>query len=262
MPGPRGLRLAAAAAALAFLAAALGGCGSSGDECADWPTDRRPLRLVVIVDATDGLSRPQREDIWSRIRPAAERAPAGSVVHLFEVRSGAPGGFREVGAIPRPPHRCEVDHWNDNPDQRAAQWAPLYLRPIRDALGRMARAAPGDSSAILETVQAAALRFAEDPETDGRLILVSDLIQNTEAANFYRGVPTFLTFRSGSLYREVATRRLAGVALTVLLLPPNRPGAVDEKALRRFWTDYFTTQGMTAVESAFLPVEGPRPAGR
>ena len=212
-----------------------------------------------MLDATDGLSRAQREDLWSRIRPVAERAPAGSVLHLFEVRSEAPGGFREAAALRRPPHPCEVDHWTDNPDQRAAEWAPLYLRPLRDALSRMSRAGPSDGSAILQAVQAAARRFDEDPEAERRLILVSDLMQNV-GTDFYRGVPEFSRFRESPLYRAVRTRRLAGAGLTVLRLPPSRDGIVDEETLVRFWSSYFADQGMAGVEAAFLEIEGARPS--
>lgn len=196
--------------------------------------------------------------MWSRIRPLAERAPAGSVFHLYEVRSEAPGGVREVAVVRRPPHPCEVNHWNDNPDQRAAQWAPLYVRPLRDALGSMSRAGPSDSSAILQAVQSAARRFSDAPETAGHLILISDLLQNA-GVDFYRGIPEFNAFRQTGLYREVQSRGLVGARLTVLQLPPRRPGLADEAALRRFWADYFTDQGMTGVDAAFLPVEGARP---
>lgn len=210
------------------------------------------------MDATDGLSGGQRADIWSRVRGVAESAPAGSVFHLFEVRSEAPGGVRDTGRIRRPPHPCEVGHWSDNPDQRAAQWAPLYLRPLRDALGSMSRAGPSDSSAILQAVQSAARRFVESGEAQGHLILISDLMHNV-GVDFYRGIPGFEEFRASSLYREVRSRGLNGAALTVLHLPPRRDGLADEAALRRFWADYFTDQGMASVDAAFLPVEGARP---
>ena len=246
---------------LALVAAAfspvLTTCGREADPCADWPTGLAPETVVVVMDATDGLSRPQREDMWSRIRPVADRAPAGSVFHLFEIRSDAPGGVRELGVVRRPPHPCEVNHWSDNPDQRAAQWAPRYLRPLRDALGAMSRAAPSDSSAILQALSAAARAFGESPEAEGRLILVSDLLHNV-GVDFYRGVPDFGRFRDSALYREVRTRWLAGVRLNVLQLPPRREGLVDEEALRRFWAAYFTDQGMLEVATAFLPVEGAR----
>ena len=196
--------------------------------------------------------------MWSRIRPLAESAPAGSIFHLYEVRSEAPGGFRQVAAVPRPPHPCEVSHWSDNPDQRAAQWAPLYLRPLRDALGAMSRAGPSDSSAVLQAVQAAARQLADAPRSEGRLILISDLMQNA-GVDFYRGVPEFAAFRESGLYREVRSRGLAGAHLSVLQLPPNPGGRADERSLRRFWADYFTDQGMLGVDVAFVSVEGARP---
>ena len=224
-------------------------------ECDPAPAAGPSQRIVVVMDATDGLSPAQRQDIWSRIRPLADRAPPDSVFHLFEVRSDAPGGFREVATVARPPHPCEVDHWTDNPDQRAAQWVPRYLRPLRDALGVMARATPSESSAILQAIQAAARRF--DPETGavGHLVLVSDLLQNV-GVDFYRGVPAFSRFRDSAVYRDVRTRRLEGVELTVLRLPPRRPGGVDEEAVLGFWTAYFTDQGLLGAGDAFVAVEG------
>lgn len=246
-------RVFAAAAVLGIVS----GCAHERDPCAGWPAGLPPRTFAVVVDATDGLSRPQREDMWSRIRPLAEAAPAGSMFHLYEVRSDAPGGVREVAAVRRPPHPCEVNHWTDNPDQRAAQWAPLYLRPLRDALGSMSRAGPSDSSAILQAVQSAARRFRDAPNADGHLILVSDLLQN-RGVDFYRGIPDFEDFRTTSLYREVRSRGLQGAALTVLQLPPSRDGLVDEAALRDFWSAFFTDQGMVGADAAFLPVEGVR----
>ena len=234
------------------------GCAGEGDACADWPTGLPPQVIAVVVDATDGLSGAQRADIWSRVRGVAEAAPAGSVFHLFEVRSEAPGGVREAARIRRPPHPCEVSHWSDNPDQRAAQWAPLYLRPLRDALGSMSRAGPSDSSAILQGVQAAARRFVDSGRGQGHLILISDLMQNV-GVDFYRGIPDFEGFRATALYREIQSRGLNGASLAVLQLPPSREGLVDETALRDFWSAFFTDQGAAGVDAAFVPVEGARP---
>lgn len=240
-----------------FAALLAAGCGGEADGCADWPTGLPPQVIAVVVDATDGLSGAQRADIWSRVRGVAENASAGSVFHLFEVRSEAPGGVREAAQIRRPPHPCEVSHWSDNPDQRAAQWAPLYLRPLRDALGSMSRAGPSDSSAILQGVQSAARRFVDSEAGRGHLILISDLMQNV-GVDFYRGIPEFEQFRATSLYREVRSRGLNGAQLTVLQLPPSRDGLVNEVALQRFWTAFFTDQGAADADAAFFPVEGAR----
>jgi hypothetical protein len=249
-------RLAAVLSA-AFLAAGAG-CAGEGDACADWPAGLPPQVIAVVLDATDGLSPAQRADIWSRVRGVAESASAGSSFHLFEVRSEAPGGVREVARVDRPPHPCEVSHWSDNPDQRAAQWAPLYLRPLRDALGSVSRAGPSDASAILQAIQSAARRFVDAEGAEGHLILISDLMQNV-GVDFYRGVPGFGAFQATSLYREVRSRGLGGARLTVLQLPPSRDGLVEAAVLRDFWAAYFTDQGMVGVDAAFLPVEGARP---
>ena len=240
----------------------LAGATPAGDECADWPAEARPAQqIVVIVDATDGLSRPQRDDLWSRIRPLADRAPAGSALHIHEIRDGAESGFRLVASVRRPPHWCEVGFFGDNPKLRKKQWRSRYLRPLRRALARAARAGPSGSSAILQGVQAAARHFdgggtgSAERDPENHLVLVSDLMQN-DGADFYRRVPSFADFSGTRLYRELRTRHLRGARLTVLRLPTRGRG-VDPEALRHFWTEYFESQGMRRVRSGFLDLEGP-----
>lgn len=228
-------------------------------DCANWQTGT-PFQAAVVVDATDGLSAAQRADMWSYIRPIADDAHAGSIFHLYEVRSTVPGGFREVSTVPRPPHRCEVNSWSDNPAQREAQWEPLYLEPLRDALGEMARAESSESSAVFQAVQAAARRFNDDRETSQQnashqLILVSDLMQNV-GVDFYSDIPDFDDFKESSLYRYVRTRHLEGADVTVLqlALPKRVREFVDETALQDFWRAYFEEQEVAAVK--FNEVQG------
>ena len=227
-------------------------------ECADWPTESRPpQQIVLVVDATDGLSRAQRDDLWSRIRPLADQATPDSVFHIYEITDVSERGFRRVASVERPPHWCEVGFWRDNPRMRKRQWRSRYLQPLRSALARAVHADPSDSSAILQGIQAAARHFANNPDAspaDGHLILVSDLMQN-RGVNFYEGIPAFADFAETAFYQGVRTRRLHGVRLTVLRLPTRTAGA-DQDALLRFWTDYFESHRMRGVRRAFFGIEG------
>lgn len=242
-----------------LLAPLLANAAPSGDECADWSlVGRAPQQIVVVVDATDGLSRPQRDDLWSRIRPLADRAAPDSEVHIYEITDVAERGFRRVASVRRPPHWCEVGFWRDNPEMRRKQWRSRYLQPLRMALARAAHARPSDSSAILQGVQAAARHFAsgaDDSRHDGHLVLVSDLMQNRDAVNFYRGIPLFSDFARTTPARGLWTRHLRGVQLTVLRLP-TREGELDRNGLKQFWIDYLESHGMRRVRSGFLDLEG------
>ena len=248
--------LAVLFAVLATLSVA--NAASAGGECTGWPTESRPpQQVVVVLDATDGLSRAQRDDLWSRIRPLADRAPPDSVFHIYEITDVSKHGFRRVSSVKRPPHWCEVGFWRDNPQMRKKQWSSRYLQPLRKALARAAHAGPSDSSAILQGIQAAARHFADDSDESGsesHLVLVSDLMQN-RGISFYDGLPSFADFSETALHRDVRTRHLRDARLTVLRLPGRRP-EVEEGALTSFWVEYFESQGMRRVRSGLFELEG------
>ena len=83
---------------------------------------------------------------------------------------------------------------------------------------------------------------AEGPR---RIVIVSDLLQHSDALSFYRG-EDWESFRASADFGRLA-RNLDGAEVTILRVP--RPGAkVDGAAVDDFWVRYLDVQGAERVD--------------
>ena len=83
-----------------------------------------------------------------------------------------------------------------------------------------------------------------------KVILISDLLQNTSELNFYRDVPDYAVFRA----RPEAARlhsKLKGVTVVPQVLM-NSP-QLQTRRLLKFWEDYFGDMGATVPDVQLLP---------
>ena len=95
-----------------------------------------------------------------------------------------------------------------------------------------------------------------------RLVVISDMIQNSDSARFCRtqnDMPRFSVFKQRRIYQDrLKPRSLAGVEVETLMLMRGGYGAgglqhcASEEELRGFWRDYFKDNG--AFEPSFIRV--------
>ncbi|NOR61431.1 MAG: hypothetical protein GQ535_02915 [Rhodobacteraceae bacterium] len=112
-------------------------------------------------------------------------------------------------------------------------------------------------SPIMEQVQGVA-RQASFANSQGqrRLIIVSDMIQSTQEAQFCTKqghLPSFETFKNSAYFDRVRPASLAGVEVELYMLIRGGYGGTflpycSEDELRSFWTDYFVDAGASSVE--------------
>ena len=108
-------------------------------------------------------------------------------------------------------------------------------------------------SPVLEQVKSLSRKL----KLGSRLILASDLIQNSDSAQFCRvqnDMPPFADFKKRRVYlSRLKPEPLEGVAVEVLMLQRAGYGQTglgfcrDEEELRDFWRDYFLDNGAASV---------------
>ncbi|MCP5244899.1 MAG: hypothetical protein H6937_02565 [Burkholderiales bacterium] len=102
-----------------------------------------------------------------------------------------------------------------------------------------------------------------------RLIVLSDLLQNSDSAQFcvtQGHMPPFLIFREREIYQQrLVPRSMDGVDITVLLLQRYGYGqrflkyCKNEEELTKFWRDYFVGNG--AVNPEFIRIRSGHTGG-
>jgi hypothetical protein len=143
---------------------------------------------------------------------------------------------------------AEGGEWTRNPTQLDRRFQAGFLAPFEAELGGMLDAEEAQESPIMEGLQALlAGQRAAGVRVEGRrrIVIVSDLVQHSEALSFYRG-DDWESFRASPDFARLA-RNLDGVEVTIVRIP--RAGAkVDASAVDDFWVRYLDAQGAGRVD--------------
>ena len=107
-------------------------------------------------------------------------------------------------------------------------------------------------SPVMEMIQS--IRRFQSLQAGDRLIIISDLIQNSDSVQFCRtqnDMPSFSEFVKRPIYARLKPDSLEGIEVEVLMLQRTGYGRSDyafcrsEEELRRFWQDYLVSNGVT-----------------
>lgn len=198
--------------------------------------------LVVVLDLTDAIDPAQMRRIRAGIERAIAEAPDWSEVAVGAVRPIAEGEGRVFSAC-KPPDGAAASELTQNPRQIRARYETAFLTPLGAVLDEMAIVQGANSSPIMETIQATISRAPGWDEASGerRLVLVSDLLQHSDAFSLYRG-GDWDAFRKTSGYARLS-RNLEDVSVEILRLPRPAARGPDPQAVDDFWSGYLDRQG-------------------
>ncbi|MBV1928173.1 MAG: hypothetical protein KUG81_01500 [Gammaproteobacteria bacterium] len=114
-------------------------------------------------------------------------------------------------------------------------------------------------SPILEMVQG--IRRFHPLRPGDRLVIVSDLIQNSDSVQFCRtknDMPPFSIFKKKPVYGRLKPKSLEGIDIEVLMIQRHGYGSSElshcysEEELRRFWREYLIASG--ASDPSFVRI--------
>jgi hypothetical protein len=244
---------------LTVLLAAAGGAwavrGMLKDDAVDsvtlCPANGAGGSLVFLFDLTDPLGTTQSMALRAFVEDRIARSPRGTLVALGMVSDDA----SEWGArnpVCKPMTGAEAGDLVRNSAQAERRYQEAFVEPLQDVFAAMLAAGEAARSPIMESLQALMVGTADiafAPGATREIVIVSDLLQHSDAMSFYRG-ETWTQFRASPAYDRPA-RNLEGVDVTILRVPRAEaridPGAVDD-----FWVRYFEAQGATRIRPRTL----------
>ena len=217
-------------------------------------------QIAILVDPSDTLTNVQEGSAAPRLLEAIENdAPETAEIRVYTVGQAGRGNTAAVLRLCKPAHPDGVSALTGNPGRAERRYRDEFLAPLQETLAALLSVEGDSISPIVEGIQVAAVSAFQPRAADipRRLLVVSDMIQNSGNVSFYRDSVDF-----GPLSRnpDYGTLRvdLSGVEVSVFLLA-RRGGAgrIQGGSLRGFWEEYFLDQGASPLaRPRWIMVEG------
>ena len=196
-----------------------------------------PEVTMILVDSSDSLDSVQIEVTISRILRIAEKQESFS---RFDIYSARPDGLKLLSPIfqacipPKPSSPLFSDA------KAAEEFETNFRLGLEEALGKAVGLPSSKTSPLLESIrEASTSSFSRIPETTRRrLIVVSDMLQNSKAYTHYNGIKPFSDFKSSSGWAKAITN-LENAQVTVFYIARPESRNLQGIAHQEWWRAYF-----------------------
>ncbi|MEL6258783.1 MAG: hypothetical protein AAFQ67_06985 [Pseudomonadota bacterium] len=216
-------------------------------------SDELPPHTAIILDKTDEYTVEQSDLIASAIRRAQTRLEVGERMTVFEL--DALGEFDSRGrfSLCNPGRGNQVNPLFQNPKLIEERYTQLFEGPLTGVLDDLVEPKEAPASPILEALARLAQTEAFSPDAPARrVILVSDMLQNSDVFTAYGGRQSDLPTRTpdpGVTADLILSRfgdGLRGVEVEIRLIARRGRNDLQRGALRIYWDTVFADLGVRA----------------
>lgn len=200
---------------------------------------------VLLVDVTDPMNLAQRQDFINQLIRLKNTIPRFGKLIVAKVDATSDDLLKPLISRCNPGTASDVNSATGDKATVQKQWDEGFDKPLTDAFDLIASASPADQSPILESIQSVALTELQRPGQDNipkRLIVASDLLQNTGAISFYGGTPDGRAFVDSPAFRRVRTN-LRDVEVELWMLERSDSATTQPRALADLWTQIINAEG-------------------
>lgn len=200
---------------------------------------------VLLVDVTDPMNAAQRQDFSNQLTRLKNSIPRYGKLIVAKVDATGSNLLAPVITRCNPGTAEDVSSATGDPAAVQKQWEEGFDRPLTQAFERLATASAAGQSPILESIQSVALTELQKPGLEGtprRLVVASDLLQNTGDASFYRDLPEPRAFVDGPVFRRLRTD-LRGVEVELWMLERADAASTQPRALADLWERIVDAEG-------------------
>jgi hypothetical protein len=206
---------------------------------------------VLLVDVTDPMTTAQKQDFRNQLNRLRNAVPRYGKLIVTKVDSSSAELLQPVIVRCNPGTAADVSAWNGDPKTVQKAHDSGFIADLDEAFESLSRARPSDRSPIFESVQSVALTELASPEVSDlprKLVLVSDLLQNTDAVSFYGGLPSPEALIGSAPFRRVRTD-LGGVDVEIWMLERLDAARTQPRTLIDLWDAAINAQGGSVVRA-------------
>lgn len=211
---------------------------------------------VVIIDTTDPLSVYQLNVIKNKMRTLKDGLKPGEIIAIYGVpivNKFTPDTHVEPFLkMCTPENGTNTSPLTGNPAKAKKNWDKEFSTPFDDKISQIYKATVSELSPIIETIKyVSSLEFSQYSENDipKKLIIISDMLQNSELLSQYKTTDSFDSFSKKDSY-QFARTNLSGADVTIYYLRRSNSKKQGKDHVL-FWNQFITNNGgtLTSIES-------------
>lgn len=204
---------------------------------------------AVIIDTTDSFNLVQRTDLINQIEQLIGAIPRYGALEIYAVGPIEDKQPQPVFRKCNPGRAEDISELTGNPIMVERDWRDGFREPLEDVLVKILAPSEADRSPIMESIQWVTINALTVPgrsEVSRRLVVVSDLLQNTAGVSFYHNLVDFKTFSKTPYYRRVSAP-IEGIAIDLLVIQRDSRTGIQNPKFLQFWVDFFDAQGASSL---------------
>lgn len=197
---------------------------------------------IILFDVTDPLAPAQSKQLQQYLEREFTAAAVGTQFTMGIV-SEDDAQWGATAPLCKPPSPDDVSALTQNVTLVKERYDERFLAPMHSNLADMITATGSSRSPIMEALQSLA---AETPgfltfSGPRKVILISDLLQHSDAMSFYKG-NDWESFANSADFERLG-RTLSGAKVEIFSVPRKVEGIRDPAMVEDFWMRYFDLQG-------------------
>lgn len=224
------------------------------DQATMCPAEGPAGHYVILVDKTDPLTFIQKQALVAILREVIEkRIPQKYMLSIFVLGEDFKQNAAPLLELCNPGSGGDKSEWTANIAKLRRQYETKFIEPLMKQTDALMATQAAKNSPIFEMLQLISVNAfrRQDVKGDRRLILISDMLQNTPQMSMFRQTVDYQTF-AASDYGKRMHLELSGVEVELHYLM-NWPQLQTKRNLK-FWNDHFNNAGARIV--AVRPLEG------
>jgi len=215
------------------------------------PVDKasiKPYRLSMLIDISDSLTANNTKIIDAIVSDWVDSGSRAQKLAIYSLNTSTINNFQDTDTICSPPNQklLQFAYGRQKAKDRIEKFKARVAESIKKS--SVANSAISDSL-IIESVR----QITNGPHWfpgSSRLILISDLIEKSQVADFYnKPVPLFSDWIKNDQNRSlVASIQLSkGDKVQICQLLTDKPGYASRDAAKIFWVDLFKFKGVSEI---------------
>ena len=200
----------------------------------------------MLIDRTDPFTAEQAAQLRHLFQNLREQVKADELLSVFLINGDVPTLAHPVLSRCNPGDQSTASEWTSNRRRVQAEWRQTFEAPLDDLLGSMLPPARAQRSPIIETLHAVMMRAEAGATRPRRVIIFSDMLENTPAISHYGKRPDPARL-AAQLKASGALPDLSGVAVEILYLNNSRDARFQGASHIEWWRRFLGEAGAQSL---------------